>query len=180
VERGTCTACDTTYCGDGIVAGTETCDGSIGCSPTEVCTACTTCNPCPTPVATIPAGGGVFVGATSSASGAFLGGSCAPSAGSPENTYEWTPGTSGQAAIDLCGSSYDTVLYIREGACNGTELACNDDSCGLQSTIFPTVTAGQTYTIVVDGYGRGSFGSYDLTVTPPPPPSPSGAFIDPS
>ena len=49
---------------------------------------------------------------------------------------------------------------------------CNDDACPNASGLFraskvmPSVTAGQTYFIVVDGYA-GSSGSFTLSVTPP-------------
>ncbi len=75
------------------------------------------------------------------------------------------------------------MVYVRTGTCaSGTPLACNDDtaSCATGDPCFaathhgsrvtPTVTAGQTYYIVVDGYGGscgGSSGSFTLTVTPP-------------
>src|SRR6266704_1991719 len=75
------------------------------------------------------------------------------------------------------GTTFDTVLYLRSGACaGGPEVAagCNDDACtnatGLNraSRLAPTVPAGQTYYIVVDGYG-GAQGIFSLTVTPPGP-----------
>src|SRR5207247_8033727 len=79
--------------------------------------------------------------------------------------------------IQTCGAgtTFDTVLYLRSGSCaGGLEVAagCNDDACfnaiGLfrASRLTPTVTAGQTYYIVVDGYG-GAQGTFSLTVTPP-------------
>src|SRR5439155_21137997 len=88
-----------------------------------------------------------------------------------------TPAVSGTATIQTCGAgtTFDTVLYLRSGSCaGGPEVAtgCNDDACfnatGLYraSRLTPTVTAGQTYDIVVDGYG-GAQGLYGLTVTPP-------------
>src|SRR5205823_4929320 len=49
---------------------------------------------------------------------------------------------------------------------------CNDDTCANASGLFrasritPTVTAGQPYFIVVDGYA-GATGTFSLTVTPP-------------
>ena len=46
--------------------------------------------------------------------------------------------------------------------------ACQDDSGGGQSTITPTVTAGVTYTIVVDGYKGREVGDFTLTVPPAP------------
>src|SRR5213079_469326 len=129
--------------------------------------------------AAIPAQGGTMSGATSGAtSGASaLAGSCGSSGDSPERVYRWTPAVSGMATIQTCGAgtSFDTVLYLRSGVCaSGPEMAagCNDDACanasGLlrASRITPTVTAGQTYFIVVDGYG-GATGTFTLTVTPP-------------
>jgi len=46
--------------------------------------------------------------------------------------------------------------------------ACQDDSGCSQSTITPTVTAGVTYTIVVDGYDGSEVGDFTLTVPPAP------------
>src|SRR5205823_1360874 len=106
-----------------------------------------------------------------------LAGSCGSSGTAPERVYRWTPAVSGTATIQTCGAgtTFDTVLYLRSGTCaGGPEMAagCNDDACtnatGLYraSRLTPTVTAGQTYYIVVDGYG-GAQGLYGLTVTPP-------------
>src|SRR5205809_1642538 len=123
----------------------------------------------------IPAPGGTFSGTTSGTSA--LAGSCGNSGTSPERVYQWTPAVSGTATIQTCGAgtSFDTVLYLRGGACaSGREVAagCNDDTCANASGLFrasritPTVTAGQTYFIVVDGYA-GATGTFSLTVTPP-------------
>src|SRR6266480_398944 len=125
----------------------------------------------------VPAQGGTFSGTTSGASA--LAGSCGNSEGSSEQVFRWTPTVSGTATIQTCGAgtTFDTVLYLRSGACaSGPEMAagCNDDACtnatGLNraSRLTPTVTAGQAYYIVVDGYG-GAQGTFSLTVTPPVP-----------
>src|SRR6266571_3277225 len=125
--------------------------------------------------AVIPAQGGTFSGATSG-TGA-LAGSCGSSSTAPEQVFQWTPAVSGRATIQTCGAgtTFDTVLYLRSGACaSGPEMAagCNDDACtnatGMYraSRLTPSVAAGQTYFIVVDGYG-GAQGLYGLTVTPP-------------
>ncbi len=129
---------------------------------------------CSTPTV-IPAQGGTFSGTTSGTS--TLAGSCGSSGTSPERVFQWTPAVSGTATIQTCGAgtTFDTVLYLRSGSCaGGLEVAagCNDDACfnaiGLfrASRLTPTVTAGQTYYIVVDGYG-GAQGTFSLTVTPP-------------
>jgi hypothetical protein len=137
----------------------------------------------PTPIAAcqgatdIPPTGGSFSGTTSGTSS--LAGSCADSANAPERVYRWTPATSGLASIQTCdgaGTAYDTVLYLRQGDCgSGAEVACNDDtaSCFTNepndhhgSRLTPSVVAGQTYYIVVDGYAAGH-GAFTLTVDPP-------------
>src|SRR5437016_7551670 len=123
----------------------------------------------------LPAQGGTFSGATSGTNA--LAGSCGASGTAPEQVFQWTPAVSGTATIQTCGAgtNFDTVLYMRSGTCaSGPEVAagCNDDAClnatGLYrpSRLTQTVTAGQTYFIVVDGYG-GAQGLYGLTVTPP-------------
>src|SRR5882762_83126 len=123
----------------------------------------------------LPAPGGTFGGTTSGTSA--LAGSCGSSGTAPERVFQWTPAVSGTATIQTCGAgtSFDTVLYMRSGACaTGSEVVsgCNDDACAnasgsnTASRITPTVTAGQTYYIVVDGYG-GAQGTFALTVTAP-------------
>ncbi len=121
----------------------------------------------------IPAAGGTFTGTTSGTSS--LAGTCGSSGSSPEQAFQWTPAVSGPATIETCGSgtTYDSVLYLRAASCaTGAEVQCNDDACanstGLvrASRLTPSVTAGTTYYIVVDGYA-GSRGSFALRVTPP-------------
>lgn len=91
---------------------------------------------------------------------------CAPTA-SPEVVYRFEPSLTMPYTISLLGSSYDTYLYVNTaGACPGAlQLACNDDFGGLQSQVSLTLSAGQTYFIIVDGYGTGSFGDYVLNIS---------------
>ena len=171
-QSGACAnVCVEPICGNGVVdiAG-EQCDGAdSSCGLNETCNAECQCAPCNAQA--IPSGGGLFTGTTSGTGS--LAGSCGFGSGSsPENIYAWTPSTSHLALVTTCvGSTYDTILYVRQGSCNGPELACNDDSCGGASRVQPYVTAGITYYIVVDGYA-GDSGNYTLYV------SPSGAFLD--
>ncbi len=183
--------CSGTVCGGGTTIVTCTAgDGCcpVGCTigsdidcvpptptPTPTPTRTPTLTPTPTVTATpelcnditiIPAAGGTFTGATSGAS--LMAGSCGSGTSfSPEAVYEWTPAQTGLAEITTCGgtTNFDTVLYV-QSTCGGSQIACNDDSCGLASRIVLSVTAGQTYTIVVDGYNGGS-GNYTLSVTEP-------------
>ncbi|GJQ31002.1 MAG: hypothetical protein HBSAPP03_28860 [Phycisphaerae bacterium] len=101
---------------------------------------------------------------------------CGSSNTSPDVWYKIIPPTDRRLVITTCGGAgWDTVLAIHSG-CPGTTsnvLACNDDSCGLQSSTAANVTGGQTYLIRVAGY-NGATGAFTLTVTledPPPPPT---------
>lgn len=106
-----------------------------------------------------------FNTSTNTASGVIP--SCGGSTAPIDIWYAYTATMSGTATFDLCGSSYDTRLSIWD-ACNGTELACNDDDdyCGsgsLQSYVTATVTVGTTYYVQVGGYNANA-GSGDLTI----------------
>lgn len=88
---------------------------------------------------------------------------------SPDVVYSWLADFTGTIDIDLCGSLYDTKVYVYEDVC-GNLVACNDDyyydaTCGtFVSALFDVpVTSGSTYYIVIDGYG-GDCGEYLLSV----------------
>ncbi|MHC4173626.1 MAG: trypsin-like serine peptidase [Planctomycetota bacterium] len=85
--------------------------------------------------------------------------------------HSYTPTNTGLVTISLCDSEFDTTLVVFDG-CGGTELACTDDSCDLQSEVLISLNAGQSYIIRVAGF-RGKTGRYVLTVTPNPPVLPS-------
>jgi hypothetical protein len=86
----------------------------------------------------------------------------------PDVVYRFTPGATAAVNIDLCGSSYDTKLYVYD---SGLSLvACNDDFyfddvCGVYVSKLENITlnAGMTYYIIIDGYG-GDFGPYILDI----------------
>jgi hypothetical protein len=83
---------------------------------------------------------------------------------SPDVVYKYVCGTSMGVTIDLCASTYDTKVYVFENTV-GNMIACNDDFCSWQSYIGNApFTAGNTYYIIVDGYG-GSCGNYVMAVT---------------
>jgi hypothetical protein len=109
----------------------------------------------------------IVVDGTTSGAGNNYTGSCAVNAAS-EVEYWWTAPKSGSYLISLDGSSYDTLLHVREGGCDGFELGCNDDTFDgqqvyLWSSLELELFAGQTISIFVDGYS-GS-GSYQLSIT---------------
>ncbi len=103
---------------------------------------------------------GTTIGATNDGSA-----SCASSGTAPDVWYRYTAASDFTLTLDLCGSSYDTALSIHS-ACPGSvenELACNDDSCGLQSMVEIQAEADTTYWIRVAGYG-GDTGNFVLNV----------------
>lgn len=158
------------------------CDDGNACSSGDTCNAgtcvggpiaagCTSCQA----IAVLPPEGGVFSGVT--AGTGSVASSCGSTGPSPERVFRWTPSASGTAVIATCGSGtlYDSVVHVKAGTCTGTELGCNDDTQGCVtgepsayhgSRVVVSVSAGQTYVIVVDGY-NGAAGAYTLTVTPP-------------
>lgn len=74
---------------------------------------------------------------------------------------------SGPLQVSTCGAAdWDTQIEILGGNCGGFgSLACNDDDCGLQSTVQANVTPG-TWFIRVGGYG-GAAGPFHLNVAGP-------------
>lgn len=82
----------------------------------------------------------------------------------PDVVYSFAPGANTVVDVSLCQSMYDTKVYVYEND-EFTLVACNDDACNFQSQIMGIgMTAGNTYYIVVDGYG-GSCGYYILDVS---------------
>ena len=99
--------------------------------------------------------------------------------------YVYTPAAAAAVDIDLCGSSYDTKLYVYDAGL--ALVACNDDFyfddvCGVYVSKLENVNlaAGETYYIIVDGYG-GDAGDYLLEIIGFEPcvvDCPAGAFIE--
>jgi hypothetical protein len=92
-------------------------------------------------------------------------GTCLFDNGAPDVVYRLVaPAGNYGLHVSLCGSTYDTGLYVLNSSL--VEVACNDDYCGLQSQLDHLwVTPGETYYIIVDGYSSAS-GSYVLYCEP--------------
>ncbi len=80
-----------------------------------------------------------------------------------DRTYRVTIPCAGNWTFSLCGSSFDTYIYVSTGCCGGSVLAQNDDFCGLSSEVTVNLAAG-TYYVDVEPWSGGS-GSYNLAVT---------------
>jgi PKD repeat protein len=66
--------------------------------------------------------------------------------------------------FSLCGSAYNTRMFLTTAACGGTTLASNDDFCGLQSE-FTTPLGIGIYYLAIEGATGVDCGAYTLVVS---------------
>lgn len=119
----------------------------------------------PCPAGSLDAGALPFtVMADSSPQVDELQGSCGGGS-APELAYTFTAPADGSYVLDTGGSAIDTVLYVLDGVCEGPELRCDDDGlAGTNASLTSLpLAAGQTITVVVDGFGLAG-GPVTLTV----------------
>ncbi len=104
---------------------------------------------------------GTLTGATRDGAG-----TCGSSGNSPDVWYVFTAPYDGTLTVATCGgASWDTVLGVwDECPGTGTEVSCNDDSCGLQSTVFAVISNGEDYFIRVSSFSNGAGGPFTITV----------------
>ena len=79
-----------------------------------------------------------------------------------DHVYEVTLPNDGTWTFALCGSTFDTKIEVGTSCC-GSDVGTNDDSCGLQSSVTATLTAGTVF-VTVDGFG-GQTGAYTLDIS---------------
>lgn len=116
------------------------------------------------------AGTGTFsVNTVSATTGAPQSGSCP--AANRDVWFAWTATSSGLTTIATCGGvSNDSVLAVYDGpGCAGALVACNDDSCGLQSLVAFPATAGSTYLLQFGAFSTSATysGTFSISVTVP-------------
>ena len=90
----------------------------------------------------------------------------------PDAWYSFTGfGSREFVTISLCddGTDFDTYLRVFD-ACDGTEIATNDDSCGLVSEVGFMSDGTTTYYIMVEGFSSAS-GNYVMSVSCAIPPA---------
>ena len=121
---------------------------------------------CPGFVVTAPSSTpGTTIAATNSAA------TCLGSA--PDVFYSFNPPVSGSYILDTCGSAYDTSLAVYTDCTFATTVGCNDDFCGLSSSLTLSLTSGTAYVIRVGGFA-GQSGTFTLNISAPPA-APTGA-----
>ena len=90
--------------------------------------------------------------------------------------YCYTATCTGNAVIDLCGSTFDTKLAVYDGCyCWGPMLACNDDYGPVcpssdRSSLSIAVIQGYQYLIEIGGHNAASYGVGALTINCSAPP----------
>ncbi|MBC7773264.1 MAG: VCBS repeat-containing protein [Pyrinomonadaceae bacterium] len=118
-------------------------------------------NTCSTATVITPgAYAGTTIGATTDGAA-----SCGQSDDAPDVWYRYNATTDCQLDINLCGSAYDTVLSVHS-ACPGSagnDLACNDDTCEVGSSVSLSAFAGTSYYIRIAGWD-GASGAFTLTL----------------
>ncbi len=90
----------------------------------------------------------------------------APTPTDPDVWWTFTASADATVRFDTCASGFDSLLEIYDDcpSAGGTVLACNDDSCGLQSQIDLAMLTGETVTIRLTGFA-GASGAGDMTIT---------------
>ena len=87
--------------------------------------------------------------------------------------YCWTAPATETVEMSTCtNTTWDTKLAVYAGCgCPGANasLACNDDSCALQSKVSFVAAAGQQYMIRLGAYSNGGTGTGTLTIAALPP-----------
>ena len=80
--------------------------------------------------------------------------------------FSWIAPTTSDFDVSTCGgATFDTALAAYSGTCGSlVSLACNDDSCGLQSTVRFAATAGSQYYIRVGSFSAGPGGAGTFTI----------------
>jgi hypothetical protein len=86
--------------------------------------------------------------------------------------FAWTSQGAGPVTIDTCtgAGSWDSVIAVYTGTCSPlTQIACNDDSCGLMSSLTFNADCTTTYYIRIASWSNGTTvttgvqGTFNLT-----------------
>ncbi|MBK7643257.1 MAG: lamin tail domain-containing protein [Planctomycetes bacterium] len=84
--------------------------------------------------------------------------------------FAFQPSISGSWSFSTCvNTTQDTVIEVYD-ACGGNLVACDDDSCGLQSSLTTSLVSSNSYRVRLASKGAGAAGgAFTLVVVQPPP-----------
>jgi hypothetical protein len=165
----TCTCVPTSeVCTDGR---DNDCDGLADCSDTE-CAGAPNCVVRPPndlctgaiPIAVPSVTPGTTLGATNNHSPVVMGfPGCAGGSG-VDVVYALRVTRAATLVLNVEGTNFDPVLFVRREPCEaGAQVACNDDTNGLNPQVSFNATPG-VYYVFVDGFSGNTAGSFSLTV----------------
>jgi hypothetical protein len=80
--------------------------------------------------------------------------------------FSWTASTTGVFTVATCGASMDSKIAVYASSCASAVIACNDDSCALQSSLDVAVTSGTTYIIRLGNYPGAVPGTGSMSINP--------------
>ncbi|MCU0694263.1 MAG: hypothetical protein MUF54_22970, partial [Polyangiaceae bacterium] len=100
---------------------------------------------------------------------AYAAKACNATGTSPDQVYQFNSGVGGSVTISIptVGTTFDTLLYARQGACSGpgaTEVACKDTSGKGGESISFQSPPNTNYWVFVDGFGTSASGDFRLEI----------------
>ncbi len=115
--------------------------------------------------------GSSVTGNTSTGTNTDNGPACTATVSTAPGVWYTLTGTGTDITASMCGSGYDTKIFVYTGSCGSfTCVTGNDDFCGLQSQVTFASVQSTTYYIMVAGFSTAS-GLFTLNITcalPPP------------
>jgi hypothetical protein len=80
--------------------------------------------------------------------------------------YQFTTGPcAASVTVSLCGSSFDTYLYILDSTGTGTPLYSNDDACGSSSQVTFPCGPNQTFVALIEAFSGVNLGNWIINIT---------------
>lgn len=99
---------------------------------------------------------------------------------SPDHEYQVTIPWAGNWIFSLCGSSFNTDLYVGTTLCSN-DIGDDDDGCaGTNRSVLTANIAAGIYFVTVEGRNNGgNCGDYILDISGPPAPTPGANCLNP-
>lgn len=102
-------------------------------------------------------------GSTANATADMAGQDCLGSITAPGVWYKINP-IGSVYTVDLCGSSFDTQVFVFRGDCNNLEcVASNDNNCWLNARVTWVNTESETFYVYITGAGTET-GEYEFSL----------------